>query len=152
MNPRTKRLAGRMMIGVLITALPAIGLAFVASLSAGSAAATVRCQARYRDFALPVYDRNVLVYARQHLTCSQASRVGNAVATVYERGLPVADYPPPPRGVPGGQSHPFSVHTRYVVFTCVMTARGSDFVAARCRSGVRFVRFFSGNHWFLHGH
>jgi hypothetical protein len=152
MNAHTKRLGGRMMVGVLIGVLPAIGLAFVVSLSAGSVAASVRCQGRYRDFALPVYDRLVTVNARQHLTCSQASRVGNAVATVYERGLPVADYPPLPRGVPDGQSHPFSVRTRYGVFTCVMTARGSDFVAARCRSGVRFVRFFSGNHWFLHGH
>jgi hypothetical protein len=31
-----------------------------------------------------------------------------------------------------------------------MTARGSDFVNARCRRGAQFVRFSSMNHWSLH--
>jgi hypothetical protein len=131
-----------------------IALAFVVLLSASSAGASVRCQRRYRDLGVPVYDRLVIVYARRHLTCSHAARVGSAVADAYERGLPLADYPPPVApGFPGGNSRPFRVHTRrYGTYTCRMTARGSDFVAARCRRGARFVRFASENHDFLHGH
>jgi hypothetical protein len=128
-------------------------LVFSTLLQVGSAGASASCHRRYRDLALPVYDRLVVVYQRQHLTCSQAARVGNAVADAYERGLPVADYPPPPTGVPGGRGHTFHVRTRpFGVFTCRMTGRGSDFVDARCRRGARFVRFSSMNHWFLHGH
>ncbi|MGI8714925.1 MAG: hypothetical protein ACR2NR_17450 [Solirubrobacteraceae bacterium] len=95
----------------------------------------------------------MVVYERQHLTCSQAARAGNAVADAYERGLPVSDYPPVPKGVPGGKGHAFRVHTRrYGTFTCQMTARGSDFVVGHCRQGPRLVRFSSENSYFLHGH
>ena len=136
---------GKLMLAPLILALVV--------LLVGPAAARASCKQRYRDLALPVYDRLVTVYERRHLTCSQAARVGNAVADAYERGLPTIDYPPPPTGVPGGQSHTFQIHTqRYGTYTCRMTARGSDFVVARCRRGARFVRFESDNHWFLHGH
>lgn len=119
----------------------------------GSAAsARARCVRRYRDLALPVYDRRVTVSHYHHLSCDSAARMGSAVADAYERGLPLADYPPPPLGVPGGQGRTFRVHTRrYGTYTCRMTARGSDFVVARCRRGVRFTSFESDNHWFLHG-
>lgn len=121
-------------------------------LSAVPADASSRCQRRYQDLALPEYDRLVVVYARRHLTCTQAARVGSAVADAYERGLPVADYPPPPRGVVGGRGRTFTIRTRrYGSYRCTMTSRGSDFVSARCRRGSRFVRFTSLNHWFLHG-
>ena len=51
------------------------------------------------------------------------------------------------------KGHMFQVYTRrYGTYTCRMTARGSDFVIARCRRGARFVRCSSMNHWFLHGH
>jgi hypothetical protein len=132
--------------------LLAIAVASGLLLSVGSAAASARCQGRYRDLALPEYDRLVVVYARRHLSCSSAARAGSAVADAYERGLPIRDYPPPPKGVPGGGGHTFHVRTRpYGTFTCRMTARGSDFVTARCRRGTRFVSFSSMNHWFLHG-
>ena len=133
----------------------AFALALLVLVVAGPASAGARCQRRYRDLALPEYDRLVVVYERRDLTCFQASRVGSAVADAYERGLPVADYPPPPppRGVPGGRGRPFRVHTRrYGTYSCKMTARGSDFVSAHCRRGMRYVRFTSLNHWFLHGH
>jgi hypothetical protein len=136
-------------IGLLL-ALAADG-GWTRSLPIGTAAATARCQGRYRNAVLPVYDVLVVVYARQHLTCSQATRVGNAVATAYQRYLPTPDYPPLPSGVPGGQGQPFPAHTRFGTFTCVMTARGSDFVVARCRRGARFVRFLSNTSAFLHG-
>ena len=109
-----------------------------------------QCQERYRDLALPVYDRLVVVHQRKQLTCPQAARVGNAVADAYERRLPVADYPPPPNGVPGGKGRAFKVQTRYGTFTCRMTARGSDFVQASCHGGNRSTSFTSLNHWFLH--
>jgi hypothetical protein len=32
-----------------------------------------------------------------------------------------------------------------------MTARGSDFVAAHCDRGARFVRFLSVNDYYVHG-
>jgi hypothetical protein len=142
------------MVSKLMSPVSAIALAFVVLLSAGPAVASTRCERRYRDLAVPVYDRLVIVYERRHLTCSQAARVGSAVADAYERGLPLADYPPPVApGFPGGESRPFRVHTRpFGSFTCRMTARGSDFVAARCRRGARFVRFASENHYFRHGH
>lgn len=122
----------------------------VALLQAGSASAG-QCQRRYQDLALPVYDRLVRVFAYRHLTCAQAAQVGNAVAESYERGLPLADYPRATGGVPGGLDHTFRVRTRHGTFACRMTARGSDFVQARCRRGEKFVRFESDHHWFLHG-
>jgi hypothetical protein len=121
------------------------------ALSVGPADASAQCQRRYHNLVQPVYDRLVIVFERRHLTCSQAARVGNAVGNAYQRGLPLADYPPPPNGVPGGEGHAFQVRTRYGAFTCRMTARGSDFVTARCHRGVRFVRFTSLNSYFVHG-
>jgi hypothetical protein len=125
----------------------AIMLASLGLLLAGSAAAGARCQGRYRDLALPVYDRSVAVSERSQLTCYQATRVANAVADAYERGLPLADYPTDT----GGSNRPFQIRTRsYGTFTCRMIARGSDFVTGRCSDGARFVSFASYNHWFLH--
>lgn len=80
----------------------------------GSAAhASSECVRRYRDLALPVYDRRVTVYHYNHLSCGAAARVASATSDAYERGLPLADYPPPPApGFPGGQSRTFKVHIR----------------------------------------
>jgi len=126
------------------------GLVMVGALTPASAAA--RCERRYRDLALPVYDRRVTVSNYQHLSCGSAARIGSAVADAYERGLPLADYPPAPPGYVSGQGHAFRVHTRrYGTYTCRMTLRGSDFVRARCRRGPRFLSFESDNHWYLHG-
>jgi hypothetical protein len=131
----------------------AVGAVAVVLLSSTSANANVRCQRRYQDLALPVYDRLVVVYARKQLTCTQAARVGSAVADAYERGLPTADYPPLPRGVAGGRGRPFKIHTRrYGTYSCRMTARGSDFVSAKCHRGSTYLHFTSLNHWFFHGH
>lgn len=145
MNGYARRMIGGLSLAATI-ALSCAGLS-----SAGPAAASARCQGRYRDVAIPSYDRLVVAFARRHLTCSKAMTVGNAVATAYERDLPVADYPPPPRGVPGGKSQLFPVHTRYGTFTCQMLGRGSDFVTASCRRGAQFVRLQSTNDYFLHG-
>jgi hypothetical protein len=129
----------------------AIVLMLVLFLSVGSARANAHCQRRYRDLALPVYDRLVMVSHWRNFTCSRASRVANAVADAYERGLPLVDYPPPPNGVPGGGGQTFQIRTfSYGTYTCRMTARGSDFVAGRCRQGARFVSFTDMNHWFVH--
>lgn len=116
------------------------------------AAAQARCERRYRDLQLRVYDRRVIVHQYRHLSCGTAARVASATADAYERGLPTADLPPPPSGVPGGQGRTFSVHSRrYGTYTCRLTARGSDFVEGRCRRGSRFVGFLSLNHYWLHG-
>jgi hypothetical protein len=99
-----------------------------------------------------VYDRRVTVDYYHHFSCGAAARVASATSDAYERGLPLADYPPPPPGVPGGQSRTFKVHTRkYGTYTCRMTERGSDFIQARCRQGVRFSSFVVEGHWWLHG-
>ncbi len=128
-------------------------VAISVALTTGSAAATTRCQRTYRDLSLPVYKRLVQVYERRNLGCSQAARIGSAVADAYERGLPVADFPPPPSGVAGGQGQAFQIHTRsYGTYVCLMTARGSDFVSANCTdtsTGAKFVRFTSLNHYSL---
>ena len=119
----------------------------------GAAVASAKCERRYQDLAIPIYDRLVTVYHYHHLSCGSAARIGSAVADAYERGLPLADYPPPPApGEIGGQGHTFKVHTRrYGTYTCRMTGRGSDFVIARCRRGVRFTSFYAGLHAYLHG-
>ena len=118
----------------------------------GGAAASASCVRRYRDLAQPIFDRRITVHHYHHLSCTAASRVGSAVADAYERGLPLADYPPPPSGVPGGQGRTFKVHSRaYGTYTCRMTGRGSDFVIARCRRGTRFTSFESDDQWFIHG-
>lgn len=123
---------------VLVVASVMVGLLMGALGSRAGAAS--RCERRYRDLALPVYDRVVTAFHYHHLSCGSAARIGSAVADAYERGLPPADYPPPPNGVPGGQGHTFKVPTRkYGTYTCRMTERGSDFVGARCRRGARFV-------------
>ena len=80
----------------------------------GGAAASAKCVRRYRDLAQPIFDRRITVHHYHHLSCTAASRVGSAVADAYERGLPLADYPPPPSGVPGGQGRTFKVHSRAV--------------------------------------
>jgi hypothetical protein len=117
-----------------------------------SASASAQCQRRYQDLQQPIYDRFVQVNGYRHLTCSQAARITNAVADAYERGLPIADYPPPPNGIPGGGGQTFQVRTySYGTYTCRMTGRGSDFVAGRCRRGNRFVAFLSTNHYFIRG-
>jgi hypothetical protein len=118
-----------------------------ATVDAGSRAAP-SCRERYRDWGSG-YDREIYVYRRQNLSCSAAAHIGSAVATYYEHGLPLADYPPPPRGVPGGESRPFPVRTRLGRFSCDMTARGSDFVVATCAHGREYVRFESGNHAYV---
>ena len=119
----------------------------------GAAAASAKCVRRYRDLAIPIYDRRVTVDHYHHLSCGSAARIGSAVADAYERGLPSADYPPPPApGFPGGQSRTFKVHTRrYGTYTCRMTARLSDTVVARCRRGKRFTSFSDSLHAYLHG-
>jgi len=83
------------------------------------------------------------------MTCSHAARLGSALATTYERGLPLGDYPPPPRGVPGGKSHPFDVSTSLGTFTCRMTARGSDFVIAVCSHGAHSAHVESINDYYV---
>ena len=115
----------------------------------GACASAASCRRAYPDWALPVYRRLVIVYQRRGLTCSQAASIGSKVATRYERGLPVADYPPPPAGVTGGEGHPFKVSTGLGRFTCRMTSRGSDFVAATCLRSTKSVRFESLNHYYL---
>jgi hypothetical protein len=135
---------------VLVVASVMVGL--LMGVLGSNAGAASRCERRYRDLALPVYDRLITVYQYNHLSCGSAARVANAVADAYERGLPVSVYPPLPAGVPGGQGHTFKVRTRtYGTYTCRMTGRGSDFVIARCRRGQRFTSFYSGNHAYLHG-
>jgi hypothetical protein len=123
------------------------------AISSGSAGASAHCQRTSRDLLAREYKRLVVVYQRRNLTCWQATGVSNAVDDAYERGLPVADYPPLPGGVPGGQGQPFRIHpVRYGTYTCSMTERGSDFVSARCTgafTGARFVRFTAMNHAFL---
>jgi hypothetical protein len=100
---------------------------------------------------VPVYDRRVTVYHHDHLSCGAAARVASATSDAYERGLLLTDYPPPPPGVPGGQSRAFKVHTRkYGTYTCRMTEGGSDFVQARCRQGVLFSSFVVEEHCSLH--
>jgi hypothetical protein len=132
------------------SALAAAGVAacLLLGLAAAGAHALPRCHRRFPD-RIPVYARLVIASARHHLSCSQAARVGNAVATRYERGLPTADYPPPPKGVPGGQGHRFHVASALGRFTCRMTARGSDFVVAVCRRGARSARVESINDYYL---
>ena len=136
---------------VLVTASVMVGV--LLGVFGGAADASAKCVRRYRDLALPVYDRRVTVYRYRHLSCGAAARVASATSDAYERGLPLADYPPPPPpGVRGGQSRTFEVHTRkYGTYTCRMTERGSDFIQARCRQGVRFSSFVVEEHWWLHG-
>ena len=128
-----------------------VGLAVAGTLSSASAdrrAGAASCRRSYPDL-LRVYRRLVIVYERRGLTCSQAASIGSAVATRYERGLPLANYPPLPNGVPGGQGRPFNVGTRLGKFNCRMTSRGSDFVAATCSRSTKWVRFVSMNHWYV---
>lgn len=114
--------------------------------------ANAQCVRRYRDLGIPAYDRRVIVEHYHYVSCTEAARVGSAVADAYERGLPIAELPPPPAGVPGGQGRTFTVHTRrYGTYTCRLTARGSDFVEGRCRRGRRFTSFLSLNHYYVHG-
>lgn len=115
---------------------------------AGASASAASCRRTYPDLS-PYYRRLVIVRERRGLTCSQAASIGSDVATLYERGLPVADYPPPPAGVPGGKSQPFGVATALGKFTCHMTARGSDFVDATCSRRTKSVRFESLDHYYL---
>lgn len=84
------------------------------------ASASARCERRYRDLALPEYDRLVTVYHYQHLSCGSAARIGSAVADRYERGLPLADYPPAPPGLVSGQGR---------TSPCTLAATGPTHVA-----------------------
>jgi hypothetical protein len=142
----------RKMVPVLVISC---ALIFVLPLSAADAGprahAAALCQRRFRDVAEPVYDRVVRVFERRHLTCSRAAAISTHVATLYEHGLPIADYPPS-SGVPvgRGRGEPFRVATALGEFSCHITARGSDFVTAACSRGNKFVKFESLNHAYLH--
>lgn len=90
-----------------------------------------------------------MVSKHRGLNCAQAASIGSHVTMRYERGLPLADYPPPPAGVPGGRGHTLHVTTAIGKFISRMTSRGSDFVAATRGRGSKSVRFESLNHYFL---
>jgi hypothetical protein len=99
----------------------------------------------------PHYKREVFVSRHPDLTCGQAAGIGNDMATRYERGLPVRDYPtaPGPTHVPGAQGKWFRLQTALGGFSCLMTARLSDFVSGRCKQRRRLVVFGSENHLYL---
>jgi hypothetical protein len=92
--------------------------------------------------------RLAIVDGRHGLTCDEAAREANRVATRYEHGLPRADYPPPPYGVPGGKHRTF----RVAGFSCLMTARGSDFVEGAWSQGYKHLDFTDDIHRFLRSH
>lgn len=105
----------------------AYGLAVPAGDVGPRARTAASCQRRFRDVSEPVYDRLVRVFERRHLTCSRATAIANHVATLYERGLPIADYPPspgPPVGL--GRGDPFRMATGLGEFTCHMTDGGHE--------------------------
>jgi hypothetical protein len=131
-----------------ILAISIAALITASLVASGASASTASCKRTYPDL-IKTYKRLVTVYERRGLNCSQAAAVGSDVATRYERGLPTRDYPPPPTGVPGGKSQRFAVVTSAGRFTCRMTSRGSDFVAATCERAAKYVRFVSLNHYYI---
>jgi hypothetical protein len=149
-----ERVRIRVAVGRTI-AVAGVGACLLSATAAlGAGGSLPRCHRRFPD-RIPQYARLVIARERHGLSCAQAAKVGNAVATRYERGLPKADYPPPPKGVPGGRGHSFHVRTGLSGFTCRMTARGSDFVIAVCRAGARSAHVESINDYYVrhrHGH
>ena len=73
---------------VLVTASVMVGV--LLGVFGGAAHASAKCVRRYRDLALPVYDRRVTVYHYNDLSCDAAARVASATSDAYERGLPLA--------------------------------------------------------------
>jgi hypothetical protein len=146
-----RSIAGDLAVGLTrVTSLCIAAAVTLGVAASAQGAPRPACQHKYPDLD-PAYLRLVLVYRFQGLTCLQAAAVGSAVATRYEQGLPVANYPAPPTGVPGGKGRPFDVATGLGDFNCRMTARGSDFVDATCASSDELVSFESLNHdYFAH--
>jgi hypothetical protein len=132
--------------------IPAGASASARTRMAPRASASAHCERRYRDLQIPSYDRRIVIHQYRHVSCTTAARVASAAADAYERGLPTAELPPPPAGVPGGKGHTFTLRTRrYGTYSCRLTARGSDFVEGRCRRGQRFVGFLDLDHYWVHG-
>lgn len=135
------------------SAFPALVIAAAVLAPAGSAgagpsdsaSATRSCQ---RAFPFNrTYARVVSVSVHLGLSCRQATRIGEDALVLYVHGrIPTPSLPPLPLGVPGGKSRPFKVNTRWGVFTCVMTARGSDFIDASCTHNGRNVVFDGNTH------
>lgn len=146
----SRRSEHRAAIGVatLVLAALASGPALSYSNARNVARSAGSCQQKYADWGVPIYFRVVNVSRDRRLTCSDAAFVGSAVATYYEHGLPIADYPRHCGGCfPGGKGRPFAVPTKLGRFVCHMLSRGSDFVVARCSRDAMVVSFGSENHY-----
>ena len=128
----------------------ALVLLLALTLAAGGALAPPRAAAYHFPRCSRVLSRYpnhspkevVEVVARRGLSCAHAERVGaSLLRAVLARRIPLSAFAPH-AGAPGypHPGHPFSLATPLGRFRCHMTAAGSDFVAATCRRGRKYLR------------
>ena len=112
-------------------AMLSCGIAGVAMAAGRASAAT--CENNRVPYHRPIF-LEVTVTRRRAISCKEALKIGKPLYQA-KLTLPLKNFPPPPRGVPGGQGKPFGVSTPARHFTCRMDARGSDFIDADCHRG-----------------